>query len=46
MQRYFNLFVALTLATLPRAQVHVWEGTLVLPSSRHNVRVVLNNLIT
>lgn len=44
MQRYFNLFVVLTLATLSRVQVHVWEGTLVLRSSRHNVRVALNNM--
>jgi len=32
MRRYFNLFVVLTLATLSRAQVRVWEGTLVLPT--------------
>ena len=44
MRCYFNLFVVLTLATLSRVQVHVWERTLVLRSSRHNVRVVLNNM--
>lgn len=32
MRRYFHLFVVLTLATLSRAQVRVWEGTLVLPT--------------
>jgi tetratricopeptide (TPR) repeat protein len=32
MQRYFHLFVFLALATLSRAQVRVWEGTLVLPT--------------
>jgi hypothetical protein len=32
MRRYFNLFVVLTLATLSRAQVRAWEGTLVLPT--------------
>jgi tetratricopeptide (TPR) repeat protein len=32
MRRYFNVFVVLTLATLSRAQVRVWEGTLVLPT--------------
>jgi hypothetical protein len=34
MRRYFNLFVVLTLTTLSRAQVRVWEGTLVLPTNR------------
>ena len=32
MRRYLNVFVVLTLATLSRAQVRVWEGTLVLPT--------------
>src|SRR5450755_1062183 len=32
MRRYFNLFVVLTLATVSRAQVRVWEGALVLPT--------------
>jgi hypothetical protein len=32
MRRSFNLFVVLILATLSRAQVHVWEGTHVLPT--------------
>ena len=32
MRRHFHLFVVLTLATLARAQVRVWEGTLVLPT--------------
>ncbi len=32
MRRYFNLFLVLTLATLSRAQVRVWEGTLTLPT--------------
>jgi hypothetical protein len=32
MRRYFNLFVVLILATLSRAQVRAWEGTLVLPT--------------
>ena len=32
MRRYFNLFAVLTLATLSRAQVRVWEGTLALPT--------------
>ena len=32
MRRYFHLFVLLALATLSRAQVRVWEGTLVLPT--------------
>jgi tetratricopeptide (TPR) repeat protein len=32
MRRYFHLFVFLALATLSRAQVRVWEGTLVLPT--------------
>ena len=32
MRRYFHLFAVLTLATLSRAQVRVWEGTLTLPT--------------
>jgi hypothetical protein len=32
MRRYFHLFVLLALATLSRAQVRGWEGTLVLPT--------------
>jgi hypothetical protein len=32
MRRHSNLFVVQILATLSRAQVHVWEGTLVLPA--------------
>lgn len=32
MRRYFNLFFVLTLVTLSRAQVRVWEGTLALPT--------------
>jgi hypothetical protein len=32
MRRYFNLFVVLILATLSRAQVRVWEATIVLPT--------------
>jgi len=32
MRRYLNLFVVLTVVTLSRAQVRVWEGTLTLPT--------------
>jgi hypothetical protein len=32
MRRCFNVFVVLILATLSRAQVRGWEGTLVLPT--------------
>jgi tetratricopeptide (TPR) repeat protein len=32
MRPYFHLFVFLVLATLSRAQVRVWEGTLALPT--------------
>ena len=32
MRRYFHLVLFLTLATLSRAQVRVWEGTLALPT--------------
>jgi tetratricopeptide (TPR) repeat protein len=32
MRRYFHLFAFLALSTLSRAQVRVWEGTLVLPT--------------
>ena len=32
MRRHSNLFVVLILATLSRVQVHVWEGTLLLPT--------------
>ena len=32
MRGYYHLFAVLTLATLSRAQVRVWEGTLTLPT--------------
>ncbi len=32
MRRFFNVFLVLTLATLSRAQVRVWQGTLTLPT--------------
>src|SRR5437763_13697529 len=32
MRRYLNLVAILTLATLSRAQVRVWQGTLTLPT--------------
>jgi hypothetical protein len=44
MRCYFNLFVVLTLATLSRAQVRGWEGTLVLRSSRYDVLVALDKM--